>query len=69
MEASAGRFTVPHDLLASMVPSPVLGGAPTVSLLVQHFTLPSALHRHRVRSRSISWESYSATSVTLSVNR
>ncbi len=61
----AGRYTVPRDVLASMVPSAVFGpqNTPTGSLLVQHFTLPARFAATGLDHGSIVWESYSGTTV------
>jgi len=61
--ASVGRFTVPRDILASMVPSANLGGFPTGTLLVQHFTLPARFTAPGLDHGSIIWVSYNGTSV------
>lgn len=63
--AEAGRYTVPRDVLASMVPSVVLAplNTPTGSLLVQHFTRPARFTASGLDHGSIIWESYSGTTV------
>jgi len=63
-KAEAGRFTVPRDVLASMVASTVFpGGVPSGTLIVAHFTLPARFTATGLDQGSIVWESYSATSV------
>ncbi len=62
--SEVGRYTVPADVLASMVPSSVLGGRPTGSLLVEHFTFPARFTAPGLDHGSIVWESYHGTSVT-----
>ncbi len=61
----AGRYTVPRDVLASMVASNVTPplNIPTGSLLVEHFTLPARFTAPGLDHGSIIWESYSGTSV------
>ncbi|MEO8028748.1 MAG: IPT/TIG domain-containing protein [Bryobacteraceae bacterium] len=59
----AGRYTVPRDVLASMVASSVLGGSPTGTLLVQHFTYPARFTATGLDHGSIVWQSYSSTNV------
>jgi uncharacterized protein (TIGR03437 family) len=60
----AGRYTVPRDVLASMLAStPGPGGIPAGTLLVQHFTLPARFTAPGLDHGSISWQSYSATVV------
>ena len=61
----AGRYTVPRDVLASMVPSLVIPplNIPTGSLLVQHFTLPARFTAPGLDHGSIVWETYSGASV------
>ncbi|MFN0101648.1 MAG: hypothetical protein ACKV2U_06095 [Bryobacteraceae bacterium] len=61
----AGRYTVPADVLASMVASRVIAplNIPTGSLLVQHFTLPARFTATGLDHGSIIWESYSGTVV------
>jgi hypothetical protein len=63
--SEAGTYTVPRDILGSMVPSALIGGAniPTGSLLVQHFTLPARFTAQGLDHGSIIWESYSGASV------
>ena len=63
--AEAGRYTVPRDVLASLVPSNVVGpqNIPTGSLLVQHFTLPARFTATGLDHGSIVWQSYSGTQV------
>ena len=60
----AGRFTVPRDVLASMLPSATLGGQATGQLLVEHFTLPARFTAPGLDHGSIVWESYSAATVS-----
>lgn len=62
--ASVGRFTVPRDVLASMVPSLSISGIATGTLLVQHFTLPARFTAPGLDHGSIIWVSYNATSVS-----
>ena len=64
-KVEAGRYTVPRDVLASMVPSLVVPplNFPTGSLLVQHFTLPARFTATGLDQGSIVWETYSGTSV------
>jgi hypothetical protein len=59
----AGRYTVPRDVLASMVASTTLGGIPTGTLLVQHFTIPARFTATGLDHGSIVWQSYSSTAV------
>ena len=61
----AGSYTVPRDVLASMVASTVTPplNTPTGSLLVEHFTLPARFTAPGLDHGSIVWESYSGTSV------
>lgn len=61
----AGRFTVPRDVLASMVASTVVPplNIPMGTLLVQFFTLPARFTATGLDHGSIAWQSYSATSV------
>lgn len=63
--AEAGRYTVPRDVLASLLPSMVFAqlNAPTGTLLVQHFTLPARFTATGLDHGSIVWESYSGTNV------
>ena len=63
--AEAGRYTVPRDVLASIVPSNVAAplNIPTGSLLVQHFTLPARFTATGLDHGSIIWQSYSGTQV------
>ena len=64
-KVEAGRYTVPRDVLASMVPSLAIPplNFPTGSLLVQHFTLPARFTATGLDQGSIIWETYSGTSV------
>jgi uncharacterized protein (TIGR03437 family) len=61
----AGSFTVPRDVLASMVASTVISpqNIPTGTLLVQHFTLPARFTAQGLDQGSIVWQSYSSTAV------
>jgi hypothetical protein len=61
----AGSYTVPRDVLASMVASRVIApqNIPTGSLLVQHFTLPARFTATGLDHGSIIWQSYSSTVV------
>jgi uncharacterized protein (TIGR03437 family) len=61
----AGRYTVPADILASMLASKVIdpGNIPTGSLLVEHFTLPARFTATGLDHGSIVWESYHSTTV------
>ncbi|MCC7236437.1 MAG: hypothetical protein IT163_14080 [Bryobacterales bacterium] len=61
----AGTFTVPRDVLASMVASMTLPpfNAPTGTLLVQHFTYPARFTAPGLDHGSIVSLSYSATQV------
>lgn len=61
----AGRFTVPRDVMASMVPSMSFPpfNAPTGTLLVQHFTLPARFTATGLDQGSITSVSYSGTQV------
>jgi uncharacterized protein (TIGR03437 family) len=61
----AGRYTVPRDVLASMVASRVITplNIPSGSLIVQHFTLPARFTAPGLDHGSIIWQSYSGTSV------
>lgn len=61
----AGRYTVPRDVLASMVASTAVAplNIPMGSLLVQHFTLPARFTAPGLDHGSIIWESYSGTSI------
>jgi uncharacterized protein (TIGR03437 family) len=61
----AGSYTVPRDVLASMVASRVIApqNIPTGSLLVQHFTLPARFTATGLDHGSIVWQSYSSTAV------
>jgi uncharacterized protein (TIGR03437 family) len=61
----AGRFTVPRDVLASMVPSTVFPplNLPSGTLLVQHFTLPARFTATGLDHGSVTWVSYNATTV------
>ncbi len=63
--SEVGRYTVPRDVLASMVPSMSIAplNIPTGSLLVQHFTLPARFTATGLDHGSIIWETYSGTSV------
>jgi len=63
--SEAGRFTVPRDILASMVASTVIAplNIPTGTLTVQHFTLPARFTASGLDHGSIIWESYSSTQV------
>jgi uncharacterized protein (TIGR03437 family) len=61
----AGSYTVPRDVLASLVASRVIApqNIPTGTLLVQHFTLPARFTATGLDHGSIIWVSYSATVV------
>ena len=61
--AEAGRFTVPRDILASMVASNVMAplNIPTGSVVVAHFTHPARFTATGLDHGSIIWESFSAT--------
>lgn len=61
----AGAFTVPRDVLASMVPSMVIPplNFPSGSLLVSHFTLPARFTATGLDHGSIVWETYNAAQV------
>jgi hypothetical protein len=61
----AGSYTVPRDVLASMVASTVTPplSIPTGTLLVEHFTLPARFTAPGLDHGSIVWESYSGTAV------
>lgn len=63
--SEAGEFTVPRDVLASMVPSMVIPGQniATGTLVVAHFTLPARFTATGLDHGSVIWETYSATSV------
>jgi uncharacterized protein (TIGR03437 family) len=60
-----GRFTVPRDILASLVPSmsiPPLN-IPTGALQLAHFTLPARFTATGLDHGSIVWETWSSTQV------
>ncbi len=59
----AGRFTVPRDILASMLPSYSPGGGATGSLVVAHFTLPARFTATGLDHGSIIWETYNETAL------
>lgn len=63
--AEVGRYTVPRDVLASMVPSMTTAplNIPTGTLLVEHFTLPARFTATGLDHGSIVWESYSSAQV------
>lgn len=64
--SEAGTFTIPRDILASMLPSatfPFSPTTPTGTLLVQYMTLPARFTATGLDHGSITWQSYSATSV------
>lgn len=63
--SEAGAFTVPRDVLASLVPSTVIatGNNPTGSLVVAHFTNPARFTATGLDHGSIIWESYNATAL------
>lgn len=64
--AEAGTFTVPRDILASMLPSatfPFSPTTPTGTLLVQYMTNPARFTATGLDHGSITWQSFSQTSV------
>lgn len=64
--AELGTFTVPRDILASMLPSatfPFNPTAPTGTLLVQYMTNPARFTATGLDHGSITWQSFSQTSV------
>ncbi len=64
--AEQGSFTIPRDILASMLPSatfPTSPSTPTGTLLVQYMTIPARFTATGLDHGSITWQSYSATSV------
>jgi uncharacterized protein (TIGR03437 family) len=60
-----GTYTVPRDVMASMVASRVFApqNSPTGTLLVQYFTLPARFTATGLDHGSIVWQSYSSTAV------
>lgn len=59
----AGRYTVPRDVLASMLPSYAPSGIATGTIVVAHFTLPARFTAAGLDQGSIIWETYNATAV------
>ncbi len=61
----AGRYTVPRDVMASLVAGTTFppDNAPTGVLIVQHFTLPARFAAIGLDHGSITWVSYSQTTV------
>jgi hypothetical protein len=60
-----GTFSVPRDILASMLPSAVIpfNPLPSGTLLVQYMTHPARFTATGLDHGSITWQSYSSTLV------